>query len=74
VRGDRREPDRRAGGRPLRRGDYANGVAEAATPVEDLLALIERSTEAFSSTLAAALPKLAESGASPAGVVYRFEG
>jgi purine nucleoside phosphorylase len=54
--------------------DYANGVAEAATPVEDLLALIERSTDAFSSTLAAALPKLAESGASPAGVVYRFEG
>ena len=53
--------------------DYANGVQAQATPVEDLLALIERSTEVFASTLAAALPRLA-GGAAPAGVVYRFEG
>ena len=33
--------------------DYANGVQDIATPVEDLLALIERSTEVFAAVLAA---------------------
>ena len=54
--------------------DYANGVKDEATPVEDLLALIERSTEVFSSALAATLPALAGGAGTPAGVVYRFEG
>ncbi|CAN5591383.1 MTAP family purine nucleoside phosphorylase [soil metagenome] len=54
--------------------DYANGVKDAATPVEDLLALIERSTEVFSSALAATLPRLEGAGPAPSGVVYRFEG
>ncbi len=54
--------------------DYANGVKDEATPVQDLLALIERSTEVFSSALAATFPRLAGDGAAPSGVVYRFEG
>ncbi len=54
--------------------DYANGVKDEATPVEDLLALIGRSTEVFSSALAATLPRLEGAGAAPTGVVYRFEG
>jgi purine nucleoside phosphorylase len=52
--------------------DYANGVEDEATPVEDLLALIQRSSEVFASALAATLPRIGEAGA--AGVVYRFEG
>jgi purine nucleoside phosphorylase len=54
--------------------DYANGVQDEATPVEDLLALIQRSTEVFSSALAATLPLLAQGDIAPAGIVYRFEG
>ena len=54
--------------------DYANGVKDEATPVEDLLALIRRSTEVFSLALAATLPRLAGGEAGPAGIVYRFEG
>ena len=54
--------------------DYANGVKDEATPVEDLLALIRRSTEVFSSALGATLPLLAGGEIAPAGVVYRFEG
>jgi len=53
--------------------DYANGVKEEPTPVADLLALIERSTETFSAVLSAALPAVAAAGAGPVGTVYRFE-
>ncbi|MBA3420789.1 MAG: MTAP family purine nucleoside phosphorylase [Thermoleophilaceae bacterium] len=53
--------------------DYANGVMAEATPVERLLELIERSTETFASTLAAALPQLAQAEPRSPGVVYRFE-
>ena len=53
--------------------DYANGVMAEATPVERLLELIERSTETFASTLAAALPRLARADPRPPGVVYRFD-
>jgi len=53
--------------------DYANGVADEATPVEELLRLIEASAEVFSSVLAEALPRLEEGALTSAGVVYRFE-
>ena len=53
--------------------DYANGVTAEPTPVERLLELIERSTETFASTLAAALARLAEAEPRPPGFVYRFE-
>jgi purine nucleoside phosphorylase len=50
--------------------DYANGVTDEATPVETLIAMMAASTEAFSSVLSAALPKISEP--KPPGVVYRF--
>jgi purine nucleoside phosphorylase len=53
--------------------DYANGVMEAATPVEDLLRLIARSTEVFATVLPAAVSQLATREAAPPGVVHRFE-
>jgi purine nucleoside phosphorylase len=52
--------------------DYANGVAEEATPVATLLELIGRSTATFASVLQAALPRLAEGAPAQTGVVYRF--
>ena len=53
--------------------DYANGVQEEATPVEELLRLIAASSEVFAAVVAAALPRLAGRDLSPPGVVYRFE-
>ena len=55
--------------------DYANGVKDEATPVEELLRLIGASAETFASVLAATLPKLAGAAEPPAppGVIYRFE-
>ena len=53
--------------------DYANGVKDEATPVEELLRLIGASGEVFASALAQALPKLAETAPAPPGVIYRFE-
>jgi purine nucleoside phosphorylase len=53
--------------------DYANGVTEEATPVEELLRLIERGTEVFATTLAATLPHLAHASPVPPGIVYRFD-
>jgi purine nucleoside phosphorylase len=52
--------------------DYANGVSEVPTPVEELLRLIEASTDAFASVLARTLPKIPDELV-PTGVVYRFE-
>jgi purine nucleoside phosphorylase len=54
--------------------DYANGVTEVATPVEELLRLIAASAEVFATVLAAAVPRLAGQDLSPPGVVHRFEG
>jgi len=53
--------------------DYANGVAEEATPVEELLRLIGASGETFAKVIAAALPRLAECPPSAPGVIYRFD-
>jgi purine nucleoside phosphorylase len=54
--------------------DYANGVAEEATPVSELLRLMGESTGTFARVLSAALPLLQGREVAPAGVVYRFEG
>jgi 5'-methylthioadenosine phosphorylase len=53
--------------------DYANGVKDEATPVEELLRLIGASTDVFASALAHTLPKLRESAPNAPGVIYRFE-
>ena len=53
--------------------DYANGVSEAATPVEELLRLIGASSEVFAAVLERAVPALAAAAPKPPGVLYRFE-
>jgi purine nucleoside phosphorylase len=53
--------------------DYANGVSEVATPVEELLRLIGASKDVFGSVLAHVLPKVAGAEISPPGVNYRFD-
>jgi 5'-methylthioadenosine phosphorylase len=53
--------------------DYANGVSEEATPVEELLRLIGASKDVFRSVLSHALPKVAAGEISPPGVMYRFD-
>jgi purine nucleoside phosphorylase len=53
--------------------DYANGVTDEPTPVEELLRLIEASTEVFGAVLSATLPRLAGRELSAPGVLYRFE-
>jgi purine nucleoside phosphorylase len=53
--------------------DYANGVKDEATPVEELLRLIGASTDVFASVLSRALPQLARHAPRPPGVIYRFE-
>lgn len=54
--------------------DYANGVTDEPTPVEELLRLIALSKDVFAAVLAAAVPRLAGGPEpSPPGVVYRFE-
>jgi purine nucleoside phosphorylase len=56
--------------------DYANGVSEVATPVEELLRLIAASSEVFAGVIERALPLLAalSEHPPPTGVVYRFDG
>jgi purine nucleoside phosphorylase len=53
--------------------DYANGVTEEPTPVDELVRLIGASGAAFSSVLAEALPLLAGADLTPPGTIYRFE-
>jgi 5'-methylthioadenosine phosphorylase len=55
--------------------DYANGVSEVATPVDELLRLIGASSGVFASVLEQALPRLAALPERPAptGVIYRFD-
>ena len=52
--------------------DYANGVSEVPTPVEELVRLIGASTGVFASVLSRSLPKIPDE-LEPTGVVYRFE-
>ena len=53
--------------------DYANGVRDEATPVDELIRLMAQSSARFAAVLAAALPRLEEADLRPTGVVYRFE-
>ena len=53
--------------------DYANGVSEEATPVEELLRLIDASKDVFRGVIGRALPRLADAAIGPPGVIYRFE-
>ena len=54
--------------------DYANGVSEVATPVEELLRLIGASGGVFTGVLERALPLLAAGDKPPpVGTLYRFE-
>src|SRR4051812_9905266 len=53
--------------------DYANGVSEEPTPVEELLRLIGASKDVFRQVLGSALARVAEAGVVPPGVIYRFE-
>ena len=53
--------------------DYANGVREEATPVDELVRLIGASGATFSDVLARALPLLADADLTPPGTIYRFE-
>jgi purine nucleoside phosphorylase len=52
--------------------DYANGVSEEATPVEELLRLIGASKDVFRSVLGHVLLKVAAAEISPPGVNYKF--
>ena len=52
--------------------DYANGVSEEPTPVEELIRLIGASTETFATTLAAAVPVAASAELAPVGTHFRF--
>ena len=53
--------------------DYANGVGEVPTPVEELLRLIGASGQTVSDVLGRALPLLREADLTPPGTIYRFE-
>lgn len=53
--------------------DYANGVQEEATPVEELIRLIGASTETFATTLAGAVPVAASAELGPVGTHFRFD-
>jgi purine nucleoside phosphorylase len=53
--------------------DYANGVKDEATPVEELLRLIEASTGVFAQVLTEALAALPANGLPAPGVLYRFD-
>jgi len=53
--------------------DYANGVSEEPTPVEELLRLIGASKGVFGQVLGCALARLPAAAVEPPGVIYRFE-
>ncbi len=55
--------------------DYANGVSDVATPVEELLRLIGASSDVFAAVIERAIPALAARPGPPAptGVIYRFD-
>jgi purine nucleoside phosphorylase len=53
--------------------DYANGVKDEPTPVEELVRLIGASSEVFAGVLGLAVPKLAGREPEPPGTIYRFE-
>ena len=52
--------------------DYANGVTDEPTPVEELLRLIGASKGVFRQVLGCALARVVGTEMAPAGVIYRF--
>jgi purine nucleoside phosphorylase len=53
--------------------DYANGVSEEPTPVEELLRLIGASKDVFRSVLGHFLSRVTSAEIPPPGVMYRFD-
>jgi 5'-methylthioadenosine phosphorylase len=53
--------------------DYANGVSDEPTPVEELVRLIGASGAAFATTLAAAVERIDPSALEPVGTHFRFD-
>ncbi|WP_445152283.1 MTAP family purine nucleoside phosphorylase [Baekduia sp. Peel2402] len=53
--------------------DYANGVMDEPTPVEELVRLVGESSGSFAAVLTAALPKLAAADLTPVGSHFRFD-
>ena len=53
--------------------DYANGVSDVPTPVEELLRLIDASKGVFRQVLGCALARVRDAEIAPPGVIYRFE-
>ncbi|MGZ4270151.1 MAG: MTAP family purine nucleoside phosphorylase [Solirubrobacteraceae bacterium] len=53
--------------------DYANGVADEPTPVEDLIRLVGASTETFARTLAAAVGHVAAADLEPVGTHFSWD-
>jgi purine nucleoside phosphorylase len=53
--------------------DYANGVTEEPTPVEELIRLIGASTDVFARTLAAAVGRVRTEDVAPVGTHFRFD-
>lgn len=53
--------------------DYANGVSDEPTPVEELMRLIGASTGVFAAALAGAVPRAAAASLEPNGTHYRFD-
>jgi purine nucleoside phosphorylase len=53
--------------------DYANGVPDEPTPVEELIRLVEASTETFARTLAAAVGHIAAADPQPVGTHFSWD-
>ncbi|HMJ33301.1 MAG TPA: MTAP family purine nucleoside phosphorylase [Baekduia sp.] len=53
--------------------DYANGVQDAATPVEELIRLVGASPEAFAAALAEAVPLVQRADLEPVGTYFSFD-
>ena len=53
--------------------DYANGVQDVATPVEELIRLIGASPEAFAATLTGAVGRVQRAVLEPVGTHFRFD-
>jgi purine nucleoside phosphorylase len=53
--------------------DYANGVPDEPTPVEELIRLVEASTETFARTLAAAVGHIAAADLQPVGTHFSWD-
>jgi purine nucleoside phosphorylase len=53
--------------------DYANGVHDEPTPVDELIRLVGASTETFAGVLAAALPRVADADLTPVGTHFAWD-